>query len=71
MLVLSRKRMERIQIGDGVVVTVLAIRCNSVRIGIEAPEHVSVFRTELLGLEPRKSGRIARAAAAPPVASMD
>ena len=35
MLVLSRKSMERIQIGNSVVVTVLAIRGNNVRIGFD------------------------------------
>ena len=47
MLVLSRKRSERIQIGDRVVVTVLEIRRNKVRIGIDAPEDIHVLRTEL------------------------
>jgi carbon storage regulator CsrA len=39
--------MERIQIGDNVVVTVLEIRGNKVRIGIAAPEKVRVVRSEL------------------------
>jgi carbon storage regulator CsrA len=42
MLVLSRKLMERIQIGDSVVVTVLEIQRNNVQIGIDAPR-ISVF----------------------------
>jgi carbon storage regulator len=48
MLVLSRKPCERIRIGDSVVVTVVRIEGNSVRLGIEAPEEVSVYREELL-----------------------
>jgi len=47
MLVLSRKREESIQISDNVVVTVLDIRRNSVRIGIDAPRDIPVLRTKL------------------------
>ena len=47
MLVLSRKSMERIQIGDNVVVTVLEIHGNKVRIGIDAPKEIHVLRSEL------------------------
>jgi carbon storage regulator len=48
MLVLSRKPMERIQIGDSVVVTIMEIRGSTVRIGIDAPRHIHVLRTELI-----------------------
>ena len=47
MLLLSRKSMERIQIGDDVVVTVLEIRGNQVRIGIDAPKEIHIVRSEL------------------------
>jgi carbon storage regulator len=47
MLVLSRKSMESVQIGNRVVVTVLEIRGNNVRIGIDAPKDILVLRTEL------------------------
>ena len=47
MLVLSRKPMEHIQIGDSVVVTVLAIRGGKVRIGIDAPREIPILRSEL------------------------
>jgi carbon storage regulator len=47
MLVLSRKSMERIQIGDVVVVTVLEIRDKKVRLAIDAPREIRVLRTEL------------------------
>ena len=47
MLVLSRKATECIYIGDSVVVTLLEIRGNIVRIGIEAPKEVHILRGEL------------------------
>ncbi len=52
MLVLSRKPLERIQIGEGIVVTVVRIDGNTVRLGIEAPREVAVYRQELLGMAP-------------------
>lgn len=47
MLVLSRKTNEAITIGDDIVVTLLDIRANSVRIGIEAPKDTPVHRYEI------------------------
>ena len=47
-LVLSRRLGESVVIGDDVVVTVLEVRGDVVRIGIDAPRSVSVHRAELL-----------------------
>ena len=47
MLVLSRHRDESIMIGDDVVVTIVDIRGDKVRLGIEAPQHVPVHRQEV------------------------
>ncbi len=47
MLVLTRKLNERIQIGDKITVSILRIKGNSVRVGIEAPRQVRVVRGEL------------------------
>lgn len=47
MLMLSRKTGERIAIGDAVVVTVLRSSCGRVKLGITAPDDVSVLRTEI------------------------
>lgn len=49
MLVLSRKVEEQIRIGSSVVVTVLAARNRTVKIGIKAPPGVALFREELVG----------------------
>ena len=47
MLVLSRKKNEQIVIGDDVVLTVIEIRGDRVRLGIEAPARVPVHRYEV------------------------
>jgi carbon storage regulator len=47
MLVLSRKLGEKIVIGDNIVVTVVKIDRNQIRIGIEAPHEVPVYREEI------------------------
>jgi carbon storage regulator len=47
MLILSRKVHEEIAIGDGISITVVAIRGKQVRIGIKAPPNVSIRRDEL------------------------
>jgi len=47
MLVLSRKRDERIVINDNIVITVVDIRGDKVRIGIEAPSAMPVHRSEV------------------------
>jgi carbon storage regulator len=65
MLVLSRKPMERIHIGDSVVVTVLEIRGNKTRIGIDAPKEVHVLRSELRDQVSNAAGNRSRATVAP------
>lgn len=47
MLVLSRKRDERIVIGGNIVITVIEVRGDKVRLGIEAPADVPVHRQEI------------------------
>jgi carbon storage regulator CsrA len=47
MLVLTRKANQQIQIGEGIVITILQVKGNSVRVGIEAPRDVRVLRGEL------------------------
>jgi carbon storage regulator len=55
MLVLSRKRDERIVIGDNIVITVVEVRGDKVRLGIEAPSEVPVHRQEVLDAMKRAS----------------
>ena len=62
MLVLSRKLNEKIVIDGGIVVTVVKIDRNQIRIGIEAPHDVPVFREEIL---PRPSTQVEREVAIP------
>lgn len=48
MLVLSRRVGERLIIGDDIVITVIDVRSDGVRIGIDAPRSVRVNRAEVL-----------------------
>jgi carbon storage regulator len=47
MLILSRKVNEKIMIGDEVSVSIIEIRGDQVRIGVDAPKKVKVFRQEV------------------------
>ncbi len=75
MLVLSRKLNQKVQIGDDIVVTVVKVKGNVIRLGIEAPKDVRVLRSELQisvdkslteGLEPEGNPTAGRR---PPLAS--
>ena len=48
MLVLTRKSGESLYIGDDIVITVIDVRKGQVKIGVEAPKSVPVYRKELL-----------------------
>ena len=56
MLVLTRKNMETIRIGEDIVVTVVQTGRGRVKLGIEAPAHLRVLRGELEMIEPALSG---------------
>jgi carbon storage regulator len=47
MLALTRKVGERIVIGDNVVVTVISIKGDNIRLAIEAPKEVKIYRGEI------------------------
>jgi len=68
MLVLSRQRDESIIIGDNIVITIVDIRGDKVRLGIEAPTEIPVHRQEVydaIQRENAKSGGEARVARRP------
>ena len=57
MLVLTRKADEQILIGDDIKITLIRVRGNSVRIGIDAPREVRVVRGELEAFDSKDSDR--------------
>jgi carbon storage regulator len=60
MLVLSRQRDETIMIGDEVEITIVDIRGDKVRLGINAPRHVQVHRKEVYEAIKRENAEAAR-----------
>ena len=61
MLVLSRKSTEPIQMGDRMVISVLEIRGNKVRMGINAPKHIQVLALALVSRWPAGPPLVAEA----------
>ena len=47
MQILSRNAGERISIGQDITLYIIAVNGNNVRLGIEAPRHISVHRSEI------------------------
>ena len=47
MLLLSRKTDQQIKIGDDITLTIIEIRGDQVKIGVEAPKSIKVFRQEV------------------------
>ena len=47
MLILSRKIDEKIKIGDNITITLIDVHRDQVKIGVEAPKNVKVFRQEV------------------------
>ena len=60
MLVLSRQRDESIMIGDNIVVTIVDIRGDKVRLGINAPTDIPVHRQEIYEAIQRENVRASR-----------
>ena len=59
MLVLSRHRDESIMIGDNIVITIVDIRGDKVRLGIDAPQSIPVHRQEVYDAIQRENSQAA------------
>lgn len=57
-LVLSRKKNETIVVGDELRITILDIRGDKIRIGVDAPRDVSVHREEVYNAIQREAARV-------------
>lgn len=57
MLVLTRELYEVITIGDDIRITVVDVRGNKVRLGIDAPKELAVWRKEIYDAIQRKKGK--------------
>jgi carbon storage regulator len=71
MLVLSRKKNESIVVDESIVITVVEIRGDKVRLGIEAPREVPIHRSEVYEAIQAMSGHVPAASDAPVVSPMD
>lgn len=47
MLVLTRKLGEKIRVGHDIIISIVEIQGGQVRVGVEAPKHVSILREEI------------------------
>lgn len=66
MLVLSRKLGEKIYIGDNICITVVDIDRGKIRLGIEAPRDVPIYRQELLPLKSTTESNVPSSSSATP-----
>ena len=69
MLILSRRRDEKIVIGDDIVISVVEVRGDIVKLGIEAPRNVKVYREEVF--EAIRNENAAALASAPALPDLD
>ncbi len=65
MLVLSRRQGEQIKISDSITLTIVSVRGQNVRLGVDAPMTVSVVREELLPRNGSPSNTIGRSTGNP------
>ena len=67
MLILSRKTNEKIMIGDDISISIIEIRGDQVRIGVDAPKTVKVFRQEVFDAIKAENKAAAQSALSLPV----
>ena len=67
MLILSRKINEKIMIGDDISVSIIEIRGDQVRIGVDAPKSIKVFRQEVFDAIKAENEAAAQSTATLPV----
>jgi carbon storage regulator len=65
MLVLTRRANQSIRIGDDITITIVEVRGDQVRIGIDAPRHIAVHRLEVLAQIAEQNAEAAASAASP------
>ena len=70
MLILSRRVGESLKIGDDVSITVLRVKGDQVRLGIDAPDTISVLREEVLERLEQEAAK-ATSGDAPAIAEVD
>jgi carbon storage regulator len=71
MLILSRKTNEKIMIGDDISISIIEIRGDQVRIGVDAPKSVKVFRQEVFDAIKAENKAAAKSTAILPVLDID
>ena len=71
MLILSRKVNEKIMIGDDISVSIIEIRGDQVRIGVDAPKSVKVFRQEVFDAIRAENKAAAQSSVVLPPMNMD
>ena len=71
MLILSRKTNEKIMIGDDISISIIEIRGDQVRIGVDAPKTVKVFRQEVFDAIKAENRAAAESAATLPSLGID
>ena len=69
MLILSRKINEKIMIGDDISISIIEIRGDQVRLGVDAPKSIKVFRQEVF--DAIKAENKAAAQSAPVLPALD
>jgi carbon storage regulator len=67
MLVLGRKTDESLIVGTDIVITILGIEGDRVKVGINAPKHITILRSEVRDRQLRAGGEQPAAPAAAPV----